>query len=1041
MRIIFCLLVFAAALFFAPNNANAQTFKFECLCTDAVTGDTCDVCTPSSNIAGRSFSGLMIYRYNTATTDYDPYKWIDAPYSIRQKPGQSLEFLEYGTTNPDRITISRTQTEFYTYAGFIDSTWCECNNNRVLFYASDSTNFAPIYTGDTLLMTGWGATTVTFDSILKKYVIYTPTGGGGGSGTVTNFSFTDANGFDGTVTNPTTTPNLTLATTVTGIIYGASGSLNPVTIGSGLMFSAPTLSAVDVSATNELQTYSHSGTTSYTNTLSNSGGSFTLQSGTGIGISHTGGTTTFTNTSPLGTGTENYFPKWGTGGSLLTSTSLLYDDGNEIGLNTTTPFAEFHLNNGDFGAYKNTTGSNGASLFLGDLNYDNSSFFDKAPGLTAVYNSVQGVASDLGFYSYNGSRNLRAILDKEGNFGVGTATPARLLHIAGTARITGSVGTATTITGRDGSGDISNVTVGSGLTLSGGTLSNTATTYSTIQEEGTPLTQQPAINFVGSAYTASNDGANSRTNVTADADVNALADIATTGLYTITGTGTSVTRNMNIANSTAAPGITGSWTNANGVSGNPTLSLDFTGYTWKQYARVVSTTNLTLSGLQTVDGVSLTTNDRILVAGQTTGANNGLYLVTSGAWSRAPEANASAEFSPQGQVYFVTEGTTNGNTFWYLETDNVTLGTTPLVYTKLSGASGSWLLDGNTVTSLKTIGTNDNFDFPIETNGTEKARVTTGGSLLVNTTSALARLHAAGVISSVGILSAGGTGLSSGTALYRATGTFTSGFGYVFDGDATLSGGNVFGRIRNGSNTTDAQAIQNISVAGTTAGDPYTQYQVEGANVWSVGIDNSVAADPFKIARTTALGVSTSDDVFIIETDGRASIGGTPTIATTNLTVAGSGGIRIPAGNIAARPSSTESIIRHNTQNDGLEAQSSDGGWHLVTARTSPTLTVGNAMGTGGTVGATINGSYTNGSITIQTGTTGLINNGTILTVNYPVTFSANPTMILDGANPATMNERAKFYVSNNGQTGSIITANGTLTANTNYILWYIIKN
>lgn len=34
--------------------------------------------------------------------------------------------------------------------------------------------------------------------------------GGGGSGTVTSFSFTDANGITGVVTNPTTTPNLTL---------------------------------------------------------------------------------------------------------------------------------------------------------------------------------------------------------------------------------------------------------------------------------------------------------------------------------------------------------------------------------------------------------------------------------------------------------------------------------------------------------------------------------------------------------------------------------------------------------------------------------------------------------------------------------------------------------------------------------------------------------------------------------------------------------------------------------------------------------------
>jgi len=44
-------------------------------------------------------------------------------------------------------------------------------------------------------------------------------------GTVTNFSFVNANGFAGTVTNPTTTPALTLTTTVTGILYGNGTSI------------------------------------------------------------------------------------------------------------------------------------------------------------------------------------------------------------------------------------------------------------------------------------------------------------------------------------------------------------------------------------------------------------------------------------------------------------------------------------------------------------------------------------------------------------------------------------------------------------------------------------------------------------------------------------------------------------------------------------------------------------------------------------------------------------------------------------------------
>ncbi len=54
------------------------------------------------------------------------------------------------------------------------------------------------------------------------------TGGGPGSGTVTNFSFTNANGFSGTVTNPTTTPALSLTTSLTQNsipFIGAAGAL------------------------------------------------------------------------------------------------------------------------------------------------------------------------------------------------------------------------------------------------------------------------------------------------------------------------------------------------------------------------------------------------------------------------------------------------------------------------------------------------------------------------------------------------------------------------------------------------------------------------------------------------------------------------------------------------------------------------------------------------------------------------------------------------------------------------------------------------
>lgn len=85
--------------------------------------------------------------------------------------------------------------------------------------------------------------------------------------------------------------------TPTGVVgHDADGDL--ATVGfSGMSMVAGVLTATDGSTTNEIQTYSHAGTTNYTNTLSLGGGSFTLEAAGGLTISHTAGTVTFTQGS------------------------------------------------------------------------------------------------------------------------------------------------------------------------------------------------------------------------------------------------------------------------------------------------------------------------------------------------------------------------------------------------------------------------------------------------------------------------------------------------------------------------------------------------------------------------------------------------------------------------------------------------------------------------------------------------------------------------------------------------------------------------
>lgn len=88
------------------------------------------------------------------------------------------------------------------------------------------------------------------------------------------------------------------------------------------------------------------------------------------------------------------------------------------------------------------------------------------------------------------------VVTNTGNLGVGTITPAAKLHVEGTARITGSTSTATAVMGRDTNGDISNITVGTGLALSAGTLSTNAIPISNIVFPF--LNVQPSVS--GTAY-------------------------------------------------------------------------------------------------------------------------------------------------------------------------------------------------------------------------------------------------------------------------------------------------------------------------------------------------------------------------------------------------------------------------------------------------------------------------------------------------------------------------------------------------------------
>ena len=114
----------------------------------------------------------------------------------------------------------------------------------------------------------------------------------------------------------------------------------------------------------------------------------------------------------------------------------------------------------------------------------------------------------------------------------------------------------------------------------------------------------------------------------------------------------------------------------------------------KQSVRVATTPNdqgtlisQGLNGLLTIDGVTVSVGDRVLVKDLPMNASdNGIYVVAAGAWSRAIDADSSAEVTA-GMFTFVAEGTTNADSGWVLTTnDTITLGTTALAFAQFSGA-------------------------------------------------------------------------------------------------------------------------------------------------------------------------------------------------------------------------------------------------------------------------------------------------------------------------------------------------------------------